>query len=627
MRTGGAALALGLFAAFQTFLFFARRDHFAVLLWWTKESWLLVTLLWLKDLVLAAVAFVAFRSLVVATANSPEPAEPDDSGSRLRHALLLLGILAAGVALRWVAPAQVPPGVWGDALYEAEAALREPGQIPWYGGVPFAIEGGGTALVSYLYVKFCELLFQIFGRGDVGLLALSAVGGSLALPAVYWLGRETGGRRVALVAMTLLAFAMSPLVFARWAYTAALLVPLALAAAAATLRALATGRIGWAILAGALLGLSLHTYVPAWAIAASFVVFGLTTVRRPGGWKLLLAAIIAAVIAFLPFALAFLEFPDRLGGRARDVSFLVPNRNVALAGGSGPFAILLRLFHNVVEYSGTLLWTGDPNPRNGIPGRPTLTVLIGVAALVGVVFSWWRARAGNPGHRLLLLVAGASLLAAVLSNPADAPNGLRILPLVGVLTLLAAECLVRWVPASARTLSVRPGFLWALGFSILLVLETVPFFTLWPDNSLVAASFSPVESEAGRTARTLGAAPVIVGPGVLPRPLVFETLAAGSDPNRPVRRLASRTAEDLVANPPGQAFWYVAGRSDLDRLCAGPFRCARGVAVGHPPDDDPVIARVVPVAFAGSGPAPPRAAGASRRFSGRASDSEAADGR
>jgi hypothetical protein len=62
-------------------------------------------------------------------------------------------------------------------------------------------------------------------------------------------------------------------------------------------------------------------------------------------------------------------------------------------------------------------------------------------------------------------------------------------------------------------------------------------------------------------------------------------------------------------------------------LCAGPFRCARGVAVGHPPDDDPVIARVVPVAFAGSGPAPPRAAGASRRFSGRASDSEAADGR
>ena len=599
MRYGGSALALGLFAAVQTFLFFARRDHFAVLLWWTKESWLLVTLLWLKDILLAALAFLAFRSLVVGTADLPNPSEPDDPGSRWRHALLFFGILGAGVVLRWVAPRQIPPGVWGDALYEAEAALRDPGRIPWYGGAPFSLDTGGKALVSYLYVKFCELLFKVFGRGDVGLLSLSAVGGSLALPAVYWLGRETGGRRVALVAMTLLALAMSPLVFARWAYTAALLVPLVLAAAAATLRALSTGRIGWAALAGALLGLSLHTYVPAWAIAASFVVFGLTTVRLPGRWKLLFAAGIAAAAAFLPFAVAFLEFPDRLGGRARDVSFLVPSSNVTLAGGTGAFAILQRLFHSVVEYTGTLLWTGDPNPKNGIPGRPAVSVLIGVPALVGIALSWRRARAGDPGHRLLLLVAGATLFAAVLSNPTDAPNALRILPLVGVLTLMAAECLVRWVPAAAGRLPVRSSFLWALGFSLLLLLETGPFLTLWPTNPLVAKSFSPVESEAGRMAQTLGSAPVIVAPGVLPQPLVFETLAAGSNPLRPVPRLARRTAADLVAHPPAQAFWYLAGRSELDRLCLRPFRCARAVAVGDRPDDA-VIARVVPAARGGS---------------------------
>jgi hypothetical protein len=598
-RPGGAALALGLFGAFQTFIFFARRDHFAVLLWWTKESWLLVSLLWLKDLALAGVAFVAFRYLVLAAAARPEPAEPDDRGSLLRHALWFFGILAVGVALRWVAPLQIPPGVWGDALYEAEAALREPGRVPWFGGVPFAIEGGGNALVSCLYVKFCELLFQVFGRGDVGLLAQSAVGGCLALPAVYWLGRETGGRRVALVAMTLLALAMSPLVFARWAYTAALLLPLVLAAAAATLRALATGRLGWAILAGALLGLSLHTYVPAWAIAASFGVFGLTTLSRPGRWKLAVAAGVAAVITFLPFAVAFLEFPDRLGGRARDVSFLIPNRNVTLAGGSGPIAVLLRLLHNVVEYTGALLWMGDPNPRNGIPGRPTLTALIGVAALVGVALSWRRARAGNVGQRLLLLVSSASLLAAILSNPADAPNGLRILPLVGVLTLLAAECLVRWVPAAARALSVRAAFLWALGFSLLLVLETGPFFTLWPDDALVAASFSPAESEAGRRARTLGAAPIILEPGALARPLVFETLAAGSDPDRPIRRIPSRNAADLMADPPGQAFWYVARRTELEKLRGGGWKASRGIGSGGDASDT-VIARVVPAAGRGS---------------------------
>ena len=590
-RFEGAAVTVGIFAAVQTFLFFARRDHFAVLVWWTRESWLLVTLLWVKDLGLAAVAFFLFRYLTRKTAALPEPVE--GTGRDSRHALLFLGILTAGVALRWIAPRQIPPGVWGDSLYEAEAGLRNPGGTPWYGGAPFAIEGGGTALVSYLYVRFCELLFRIFGRGDAGLLAQSAIPGCLALPAVYWLGRETAGRRVALIAMALLALAMSPLVFSRWAYTAALLLPLVLGAAAATLRALRTGRVAWAILAGSLIGLSLHTYVPAWAIAASFAVFGLTQIRRRGRWKLFLAAGIAAVLAFLPFAIAFLQFPDRLGGRARDVSFLVPNRNVALAGGSGAGAILLRLWHNVVEYTGALIWTGDPNARNGIPGRPASTVLIGVAALLGAVLSLRRARAGDARHQLLLWIAGAGLAAGILSNPADAPNALRILPVFGVVTVLAAGALHRIVPAVARVLPARPGLLWGLGLSLVFLLETAPFLTRWPDNGMVAASFSPIESEAGRMARMLGPAPAIIAPGAFWRPIVFETLAAGCDPTRPVPRVAIRSARNLAGDPPDRAFWYVARPAELDRLRDAGFHCARGVALGHRPDD-PRIARVAP---------------------------------
>jgi hypothetical protein len=585
--------ALGIFAAVQTFLFFARRDHFAVLFWWTRESWLFVTLLWVKDLGLAVVAFLLFRYLARKTDALPESAE--DRGRDPRHALVFLAILAAGVALRWIAPRQIPPGVWGDSLYEAEAGLRNPGGVPWLGGVPVGI-AGASGLVSHLYVRFCELLFRIFGRGDSGLLAQSAIPGCLALPTAYWLGRETGGRRVALTAMALLALAMSPLVFSRWAYTAALLLPLVLAAAAATLRALRTGRIGWAILAGALIGFSLHTYVPAWAVAASFIVFGLTQIRRPGRWKLFLAAGAAAVVTFLPFAIAFLQFPDRLGGRARDVSFLVPSRNVALAGGRGPVAILQRLLHNVVEYTGTLLWTGDPNPRNGIPGRPATTVVIGVAALLGLVLSARRARAGDPRHQLLLGIAAAGLAAGILSNPADAPNALRILPVFGVVAILAAGALDRIVPAGARALTVRPAFLWGLGLSLLFLLETTPFLTRWPDDGLVAASFSPIETEAGRMARVLGPGPAIIAPGVFWRPIVFETLAAGSDPERPVPRVAIRSAADLAGAPPGGAFWYVARRGELDRLRDAGFRCARSVALGARPDD-PRIARVVPAAL------------------------------
>jgi hypothetical protein len=108
-------LALGLFAAVQTFVFFARRDRFAVLFWWTSESWLLVTLLWLKDLALAAAAFFVFFRIARWTDTLPRvqgrwassgdvirtrvqvrgTCPRDDSG--VRHALLFAGILAFGV--------------------------------------------------------------------------------------------------------------------------------------------------------------------------------------------------------------------------------------------------------------------------------------------------------------------------------------------------------------------------------------------------------------------------------------------------------------------------------------------------------------------------------------------------
>ena len=587
----GAALALGLFAAVQTFVFFARRDRFAVLFWWTSESWLLVTLLWLKDLVLAAAAFFVFFRIVRWTETLPRVqaggASPrDDSSSRVRHSLLFAGILAAGVALRWIAPRQIPPGVWADALFEAEGALRHPGTIPWLGGQPLAVEGlHNSALVSNLYLKFCSVLFRIFGRGDVGLLALSAVGGTFALPAAYWLGREVSGRRRGLVAMAILAFSQWPLVFSRWAWTGALLLSLVLGAAAAAVRARRTGSAGWAAVAGLLLGLSLHTYVSAWAVAAGFAIFAIGGLRRPAGAKLALAATGTALLAFLPFAPAFLEYPERLGGRAHDVSFLAPTKDVAVPGGNRPGAPPLRLLYNGVEYTGLFLWTRDPNPRHGFPDRPPFDALLGVAALVGAGLSYRKARDGSAGDQLLCLLAGASLLAGILGNPGGAPNGLRIYPFVGIAALWAAGSLDRWVSAAARALSARTASVWAMALTVLFVLETVPFLTRWPGDPLVAGSFCVLESDLGRTARALGPAPIYLAPRALAWPIVFETLAAGEDPRRPVPKRGRRTGEDLLRSAPDVPFWYVARDDELEALKRASWRYpprARGDESGIP---------------------------------------------
>lgn len=591
-RWSTQTIAIGVFAAVQTFVFLARRDHFSVLFWWTRESWLYVLMLWVKDVALAAAAFFLFAKIVNATVALPEPAESRDRASRLRHALLFAVILAAGIALRWLAPRQIPPGVWADALFEAEGALRDPGNIPWLGGRPLEIEGlRNSALVSHLYLKLCALFFRIFGRGDTGILALSAVGGSFALPAIYWLGREIGSRRLALAAMAILGFSIWPLVFSRWAWTGALLLPLVLAAAACALRALRTERVLPALAAGVLTGLSLHTHPAAWAAAAGLGAFGLTTLRGRRSGRLFAAAALGGFLAFLPFGIAFLKYPERVGGRARDVSFIATTKDVAIPGGNSQYAAPIRLLYNAIEYTGIFLWTRDPNPRHGLPDRPPLDPVLGVAALAGAAVALGRARAGNAGERLLLCIAGATLLAGLLANPGGAPNLSRVYPVVAAPVLWAAGALVRWIPAAARSLTVRLPLVWALALALLFVLETRAFLVTWSQDPLVVGSFCVPETEAGRTARALGPAPIILEPNALSWPIVFETLAAGDHPRRPVPRLERRTASDLLREPPDVPFWFVAREPDLETLRQAAWRCRRR----HFGDDGSVsIARVVP---------------------------------
>jgi hypothetical protein len=591
-----AAIAIGAFAAIQTFVFFARRDRFSVLFWWTSESWLLVTLLWLKDLALAAAAFLGFGALANATERLHEPEDPRTPD--WTHSLVFALLLAAGIALRWLAPRQIPPGVWADALFEAEGVLRDPGSVGWLGGRPLHVEGlRNSALVSNLYLKFCELVFSTFGRGDVGLLALSAVGGTLALPATYWLGREMRGPRFGLIAMALAALAAWPLVFSRWAWTGSLLLPLVLAGAAAVLASLRTGRVKYALLSGVFVGLSLHTHPAAWAIGAGFATFALLSLRRPRGGRLVAAAAIAGLLAFLPFAPAFFRYPERLGGRAQDVSVFASTKDVAVPGGNGPWAPPLRLLYNGIEYTGLFLWTRDPNPRHGDPDRPPFDPLLGVAALVGLALALRSAHRGDPGDRLLLLLAGTSLLAGILGNPGGAPNGLRIYPYVGATLLWAAATVDRWVSSAARSSRARPWLLFALLGGILFVAETVPFLTSWPDDRRVVGSFCATETAAGRIRRSLADAPTVVDPGALGWPIVFETLASGDDPQRPVRPIPRRSAEELLAKPETKPFWYVTRRTELDRLRSRGWRAARGVEPGGD-SRATVIARVVPGAGA-----------------------------
>src|SRR5262249_50471244 len=154
-----------------------------VLLWFTRETWLLVLLLWIKDLALAAAAgWIAVR-LLSFTKNAVRRAENEPRAlSAALEGTLVAILLVAGVVLRWIFRDVCPPGVWVDTLYSTQSLLRNPAAVSALGATPFGAQTPSHELVSNLYLVFCRGIFAVFGRGDAGFFAISAVPGCLGLP-------------------------------------------------------------------------------------------------------------------------------------------------------------------------------------------------------------------------------------------------------------------------------------------------------------------------------------------------------------------------------------------------------------------------------------------------------------
>ena len=251
---------LALFVFVQALAALVRADRFEVLTDFTRETWLLLILLWAKNLFLAllaaALAAAAFR-FVEAGRDAERPAD-------WTRALVVsaAAALAFGAALRWVAPSLIPPAQFSDTFMEIEPALRDPLGLPWIGTTPWP---GSHEQISNLYAHVTHAAVVAFGGDATGFLSVAAVPGTLLLPAMLWLGFEVGGPGAGVLALWLTAVAAWPLNVARWGHEGSPLLPLMAAGLAALLAGLRTRRAVWGLAAGACFGLALHTHPGAWA--------------------------------------------------------------------------------------------------------------------------------------------------------------------------------------------------------------------------------------------------------------------------------------------------------------------------------------------------------------------------
>ncbi len=568
-----AAAGLGVFVTLQLLVLLIRGDRH-VLFWWDGAPRVLVVLSWIWVFVRAATGGLAAAWL----ARAIEPVLPERRASE-RAGLAVAGVVllsVVGAALRFVAPVSIPPGVWLDVVLEAELLLRTPLAVPWLGGTPLGIPGAHE-IVSHLLLRSYEGLLLIFGRGDVGLLSLSALPATLTIPAAGWLAYEAFGSRASVLAAAFVALSSRSLALARWGYTPATLVPLALATMAAALAARRRGSLVLAALSGVFAGLAMHTHSSALIVPVALALWSAGTWREPRARRRCAVAAGAAFLAAAPWLVAFVHHPGHVGGRLRDVHVGNPVRDVE-ARQSG---IVARLLGNSIDYSGLFVFTKDPNGRHGFPERPGAPAAIGLATLIGMAALLRRSvwDAGPP--RALLLLAAGSLAAGILSDPGGAPNTVRACILLAVGLVIAAwvvEALARRIAPAVRA---RPGVLLVLVGTGLFIHETVPFLTVWPGHGTVKMAFCPEESDAGRLLRSLGPAPVLLERGSVAAPLLLETLAASPDARVPVPVIPTTTAGQLLTGaPPGSSFWLVATLRFPEPLAAAGWTVSRPVQAG-----------------------------------------------
>ncbi len=567
------ATAFGVFVTLQLLAVLVRL-HRHVLFWWHDAPLVFVAFSWTWVFVQAAVGGLAAAWL----AGKVEPLLPEkDPSERAGFAVAGVALLAAiGVALRFVAPVSIPPGVWLDVIAEAERLLRSPQDVPWLGGTPLAL-AGAHEIVSHLLLRFYQGLLLLFGRGDVGILSLSAIPAALTVPAAGWLAYETFGRRAAVLAAGFVAFSSRSLALSRWGYTPATLVPLALAAVAAALAARRRRSLPLAALSGVFAGFAMHTHSSAIVVPVALAAWSAGTWKEPGARGRAAVAAGAALLAAGPWLIGFVQHPGYFGGRLRDVNVSNPVRDIETRH-AGPAT---RLALNAIDYTGLFVFTKDPNGRHGFPERAAAPVAIGFAALVGFAVLLGRSVKDAGAPRAILWLAAGSLAAGVLSDPGGAPNTVRACILVATGFVVAAWVVDGVACRVASRTGTRPEVLLLLVGTGFFVRETVPFLTAWTEHPLVSDAFCPEESDAGRLLRRLGNAPIVIEAGSVAAPLVLETLAASADARVAVPAFPATTSAQLLAGPsPVRSFWLVASRRFPEPLAAAGWTISLPVQAG-----------------------------------------------
>lgn len=359
-----------------------------------------------------------------------------------KYELLGIGLVTLlGFILRFYELGDIPRVVNGDEGRTGLAAIST-NTNPYAN--PFALwENFGA-----LYLQGLNLAFNLFGISPFSLRLLAAIGGTLAIPALYLLARQIAGWRIALIAASLLSFSHTHIHFSRTIAVAYIqgtwLIPLELYFLLSGL----TKQSSWrTALAGVILAVHFSVYLDSQIIASMILAYMIIAFLFLRPW---FKSVLPQAFAFwggfgimiLPEFVYILQQPgaffDRLNKDGMFQSGWLA-QEMANTGHSALQILGERIVHAFLSliYYPSFDFYGSPTP--------TLSLISAAFFLLGLGIVLWEIR--SPGPLLLNGYFWAGTLSvAIFSVPVSADT-YRMLMVLPVVFLMAAIGLDRTVTA------------------------------------------------------------------------------------------------------------------------------------------------------------------------------------
>ncbi len=377
------------------------------------------------------------------------------------------GLTALAAALRLLALADIPPGLYHDEAFNGLDAL---GILEGTHAIYFVANRGREPLFIYLIAATVGAL----GRTPGALRLAAALCGTLTVPATFLMVRAWFDERIALLSAAIVATTYWHVQLSRVGFRA-IMLPLFIALTLwAAGRAIRNNRRRTWLLAGVLYGLTFYTYVAARftpVVLLAFVLYLLMIRESRRLWPGAIYFAGGALTVLLPLGAYALTHWDVVMGRPGQVSVFNP----LIHGGD----LLGSLGRQAVRALGMFFVRGDTIPRHNLPGRPVFDPLTGGAMVFGTILAAIGARRRDTGSALALIWVGLMLVPTWLAE--DAPHFLRAVGILPVLAVLPALGLAR-IGSWLRRRGHRRWSAVALGGILLIGLGTTSwdYFVRYP---------------------------------------------------------------------------------------------------------------------------------------------------